>query len=121
MMNSCLQYIRVLYLRTGYLFIRLFFCYTIGSTTDAEHAMLEVPIAIIAYSGHRGEESPRAFVFNGKCIEVSKVIAQWVEENAVSKRRFRCFRVKGDDLGNHLLRYDEATGEWLYAGGTTDD
>jgi hypothetical protein len=78
------------------------------------------PIVIMAYAGHRGEESPRAFILGGKLIEVRKILAQWVEEDAASKRRFRCFRVEGDDLGQHLLRYDEAAGEWLYAGGKTD-
>jgi len=82
--------------------------------------MPEEPIVIIAYAGYRGEESPRAFILGGKRIEVRKIIARWVEEDAVSKKRFRCFRVKGDDLGNHLLRYDEATGDWLYSGETTD-
>jgi hypothetical protein len=78
------------------------------------------PIVIIAYAGYRGEESPRAFILNGKRIEVRKILAQWVEEDVVSKRTFRCFKVEGDNLGQHLLRYDETTGEWLYSGGTTD-
>jgi len=82
--------------------------------------MPEEPIVIIAYAGHRGEESPRAFILAGKGIEVRKILAQWVEEDAVSKRRFRCFRVKGDDLGIHLIRYDETAGNWLYAGEKTD-
>lgn len=81
--------------------------------------MPDEPIVIIAYAGYRGEESPRAFVLEGKRIEVRKILAQWVEEDVMSKRRFRCFRVKGDDFGNHLLRYDEATGDWLHSGGTT--
>jgi hypothetical protein len=38
----------------------------------------------------------------------------------VSKRRFRCFMVKGDDLGSHLLRYNEAAGECLYSGEKTN-
>lgn len=82
--------------------------------------MPDEPIVIIAYAGYRGEESPRAFIRGGKGIEVRRILDQWVEEDAVSRRRFRCFRVKGDDLGNHLLRYDETTGDWFYAGGKTD-
>ena len=80
--------------------------------------MPEQLIEVIAYAGYRSEESPRAFILGGKRIEVRKITARWVEEDAVSKRRFRCFRVKGDDRGNHLLRYDEATGDWLYSGET---
>ena len=78
------------------------------------------PIVIIAYAGYRGEESPRAFILGGKRIGVRKIIARWVEEDAVSKRRFRCFRVKGDDFGIHLIRYDEVNGVWIYSGETTD-
>jgi len=81
--------------------------------------MPDEPIVIISYAGYRGEESPRAFITGGKRIEVRKILAQWVEEDVVSKKRFRCFRVAGDDLRNHLLWYDEATGDWLYSGGTT--
>jgi hypothetical protein len=82
--------------------------------------MLEAPIVIIAYAGHRGEESPRAFILGGNRIEVRKILTQWVEEDAVSRRRFRCFRVEGDDLGIHLIRYDETAGNWLYSGEKTD-
>ena len=82
--------------------------------------MPDQPIVIIAYAGHRGEESPRAFILGGKLVEVRKVLSQWVEEYVVTKKRFRCFRVEGDDLGYHLLRYDEATGYWLYSGEKTD-
>jgi hypothetical protein len=82
--------------------------------------MLEEPIVMIAYAGHRGEESPRSFILDGKCIEMRKILTRWVEEDAVSKRRFRCFRVEGNDLGNHLLRYAEATGYWLYWREKTD-
>lgn len=75
---------------------------------------------IIAYAGYRGEESPRAFILGGNRIRLRKFFAQWVEENVVSKRRFRCFMVKGDDLGSHLLRYNEAAGECLYSGEKTN-
>jgi hypothetical protein len=88
--------------------------------TEAEPAMRYEPIVIIAYAGYRGEESPRAFIRGGKCIEVRRILAQWIEEDAVSQRRFRCFRVEGDDHGNHILRQVEPTGEWLYWGEKTD-
>jgi hypothetical protein len=82
--------------------------------------MFGEPIVIMAYAGHRGEESPRAFILSGKLVEVRNILDQWIEEDAVSKRRFRCFRVEGSDLVNHLLRHDEAGGDWFYAGGKTD-
>jgi len=88
--------------------------------SEEEDAMPEEPIVVVDYAGYRSEECPRAFILRGKRIEVRKLLGQWVEENALTNRRSRCFRVKGDDLGNHLLRYDEAAGNWLYAGETSD-
>ena len=82
--------------------------------------MAEKPVEVSAYSGYRGEESPRAFILGNKRIEVRMVLEQWIEEDAATKVRTRCFRVKGDDFRNHLLRYDEATGDWLYSGETTN-
>ena len=70
------------------------------------------PIEVVAYAGERGEESPRAFLLEGERIEVRKLLAQWVEEEATSRRRRRCFRVKGSDFRTRTLCYDEATGVW---------
>ena len=76
--------------------------------------MAERPIEVCAFSGYRGEESPRAFVLNGRRIEVRKVLAQWIEEDAATKERRRCFRVKGDDFRTHNLRCLEVDGVWLH-------
>ena len=80
--------------------------------------MPEEPIEVIAYAGERGEESPRAYLLGGKRIEVRKLLAQWLEEDATSRRSRRCFRVKGSDFHTRTLCYDEATGVWrLLEGG----
>jgi hypothetical protein len=80
--------------------------------------MTEQPIEVVAYAGERGEESPRAFTLEGKRIEVRKLLAQWHEEDATSRRRRRCFRVKGSDFRTRTLCYEEATGGWrLLEGG----
>ena len=70
------------------------------------------PIEVIAYAGERGEESPRSYLLGGKRIEVRKLLAQWLEEDAASRRRRRCFRVKGSDFFVRTLCYDEAMGVW---------
>jgi hypothetical protein len=76
------------------------------------------PIEVVAYAGERGEESPRAFLLEGQRIEVRKLLAQWLEEDATSRLRRRCFRVKGSDFRIRTLCYDEATGVWrLLEGG----
>jgi hypothetical protein len=74
--------------------------------------MPEQPIEVIAYAGERGEESPRAYLLGGKRIEVRKILALWIEEDATTRRRRRCFRVKGSDFRTRTLTYDEETGEW---------
>jgi hypothetical protein len=79
--------------------------------------MAEKPVDVSAWSGYRGEESPRAFILHGKRIEVLKVMEQWVEEDATTRVRRRCFRVKGDDFRNHILRCQEVDGVWLHEGG----
>jgi hypothetical protein len=79
--------------------------------------MSEKPIEVSAYSGYRGEESPRAFIMDGKRTEVRKVLEQWIEEDAATRVRRRCFRVKGDDFRTHTLRCQEVEGAWLYGGG----
>ena len=69
-------------------------------------------IEVIAYAGYRGEESPRAFILGGKRIEVRKLLAQWLEEDATTRQKRRCFRVKGSDFRTRTLCYDEATDVW---------
>ena len=78
--------------------------------------MAEKPVEVSAWAGYLGEESPRAFMLNGKRIGVRKVLAQLTCEDAVTKVRRRCFRVKGDDFRTHLLCCLEVDGVWLHGG-----
>ncbi|GAB4390276.1 MAG: hypothetical protein Kow0025_21200 [Thermodesulfovibrionales bacterium] len=74
------------------------------------------PIEVTAYSGYRGEETPRAFVLEGRRVEVSEVIDARVEEDAGGGPRRRVFRVKGSDGRVYRLYYSEAEAAW-FAGG----
>jgi len=76
--------------------------------------MAERAIEVSTYSGYRGDECPRAFILDEKRVEVRMVVAQWIEEDAATRVRRRCFRVKGDDLRTHTLRYLEDAGLWLH-------
>jgi hypothetical protein len=80
------------------------------------YAMVEKPVEVSTYSGYRGEESPRAFILDGKRIEVRMVLEQWIEEDAATKVGTRGFRVTGDDFRNHILRYLEVEGVWMHEG-----
>ncbi len=77
--------------------------------------MVEKPqmIEVIAYSGYKGEESPRAFFLEERWINVVKILGQWIEENEHSRERYHCFRVKGSDWRNRVICYNEGKKEWL--------
>jgi hypothetical protein len=72
----------------------------------------EEKIRVTAYSGHKGEETPRAFVLGGKRIEVVEIQESWVEEKIGDRTTKRFFKVKGSDGGIYKIFYDEKTAEW---------
>jgi hypothetical protein len=76
--------------------------------------MREERIEVTAYAGYRDEEAPRAMVLHGSKIEVIRFLDEWTEEESASRRRRRCFKVKGSDSRIHTLCYDVEEREWLY-------
>ena len=76
--------------------------------------MPEERIRVMAYSGYRGEEAPRAFMLGDRRIEVVEIQESWVEEGIGDRTTKRFFRVKGGDAGIHKIFCDEKTGEWYH-------
>jgi hypothetical protein len=74
--------------------------------------MSEERIRVIAYSGYKGEETPRAFVLGDKRIEVVEIQDRWIEEGIEDRTTKRFFKVKGSDGCIHKIFYDEKTAEW---------
>jgi len=74
--------------------------------------MSEEKIRVMAYSGHKGEESPRAFILGGRRIEVVEIQDRWIEEGIGDRATKRFFMIKGSDGGTHKIFYDEKTSEW---------
>ena len=70
-------------------------------------------IGVITYSGYRGEETPRSFIFQGKKIEVSEILCMWIEEGIKDRVRKRFFKVKGIDGYEYEIYYDEKVKEWF--------
>ena len=70
-------------------------------------------IGVITYSGYRGEETPRSFIFQGKKIEVSEILRMWIEEGIKDRVRKRFFKVKGIDGYEYEIYYDEKVKEWF--------
>ncbi len=76
--------------------------------------MSEEKVRVMAYSGNRGEETPRAFVLSGKKIEVVEIQEGWIEEGIEERTIKRFFKVTGSDGGIHKIFYDEKTAEWYH-------
>ena len=75
--------------------------------------MPEEKISVIAYSGYRGEETPKKIILHGNQIEVIEILDRWVEEGSVNRATKRFFRVKGSDGTIHKIYYDEGIFEWF--------
>ncbi len=76
--------------------------------------MSEEKVRVMAYSGNRGEETPRALVLDGRRIEVVGIQESWIEEGLGDRTTKRFFKVKGSDGGIHKIFYDEKAGEWYH-------
>jgi hypothetical protein len=76
--------------------------------------MSEEKVRVIAYSGYRGEETPRALELDGKRIEVVEIQERWIEQEIGDRATKRFFKVKGSDGGIHKIFYDEKTAEWYH-------
>ena len=76
--------------------------------------MREEKTEVTAYSGYRGEESPKAFIRQGRIITVVEILKRWIQEEAGKRKRRRFFEVRGSDDTSHRIVYDEESLEWFY-------
>ncbi len=65
-----------------------------------------VSVRVECYAGYRGEETPRRFSFGERQVEVDEVVDRWLSPD------HRYFKVRGDDGGVYVLRYDAVSGRW---------
>jgi len=70
-------------------------------------------IEVIAYSGYRGEETPKAILLRGTRIEVIEILNQWIEQRLDDRAAKRFYQIKGDDGVLHRVYYDEKAMEWF--------
>lgn len=63
-------------------------------------------IRVECYAGYRGEQTPRRFFIGDRGIEVVDVIDRWIDPD------YRYIKVRGDDDGIYILRYDVKTVLW---------
>ena len=70
-------------------------------------------IQVECYSGYKGEESPRAFVYLGKRHEVSEVLDRWYEGSVDPEAlRHNYFKVMTEKGGIFLIRYTPRFQSW---------
>jgi len=70
------------------------------------------PVEVRAYSGYRGEESPRAFRYEGTEHEVARILTASTERE-INGRWIRRFRVETDSGQQCTLVYDEKERGWF--------
>jgi hypothetical protein len=75
--------------------------------------MFEEKIKVIAYSGYRGEETPKTIFLHGTRIEIIEILNQWIEEGLDDKATKRFYQIKGNDGLVRRIYYDEKTMEWF--------
>jgi len=75
--------------------------------------MSYVKIKVIAYSGYRDDESPRAFLTNDETMTVVEIVDKWIEESYSDRMRKRFFTVKTQDNRQYKIDVDEKTSEWF--------
>ncbi len=69
-------------------------------------AMTEKPaartgnVAVEAYAGYKGEETPRAFIHEGVRREVRDIAQRWYTD------RYSYFKLFADDGLRYIIRYD---------------
>jgi hypothetical protein len=63
-------------------------------------------IHVECYAGNRGDETPRVLVIGGRRIGVVEVVDRWLAP------AHRYFKVRGNDGGVYIVRYDNAADRW---------
>ena len=58
------------------------------------------------YAGYRGEETPRCLYLGPRRIRVEEVLDRWLAPE------HRYFKLRGDDGGVYIVRYDSAADHW---------
>lgn len=74
--------------------------------SSRRHKQPELILAVEAYAGYKGEETPRAFTLDGQRREVREICQRWYGE------RHSFFKLEADDGHRYVLRYDPEELTW---------
>jgi hypothetical protein len=75
-------------------------------------------LKVQCYAGYQGEETPQRFSIGKRVIEITAILDRWLAP------AHRYFKVKGDDDGVYILRYDVDADRWemtLFDSGRRDE
>lgn len=72
--------------------------------SDRPSTGLEVQVE--CYAGFRSEESPRRFSIGARAVAVVEILDRWLSP------AHYYFKLRGDDGGIYILRYDVARDRW---------
>lgn len=63
-------------------------------------------IRVECYAGYRGEEKPRLLLLGKRKVAVVEIVDRWLDPD------HRYFKVRGDDAGLYIIRYDVQGDNW---------
>lgn len=71
-------------------------------------------ITVLAHSGYKGLEKPKAFFIDDERVEVKEILDSW-HEGSIDPKVYikRYFKVKGSDNYEYTIYYDEGLKEWF--------
>lgn len=71
-------------------------------------------IRVLAHSGYKVFEKPKAFFIDDERIEVKEILSSWHEASLDPKVYIkRYFKIKGTDGYKYTIYHDEGTKEWF--------
>ena len=72
-----------------------------------------VQVQVEAYAGYRANESPRAFVLEGRRVEVDQVVDRWYEGGLSPRdQKLDYYKVRTGDGREFILRYNAQFDSW---------
>ena len=69
--------------------------------TESSHIL-----RVECYAGHRADTEPRRLHIGQREVAVTEIIDRWLDP------RHRYFKLRGDDGGVYIVRYDSAADRW---------
>jgi len=77
---------------------------------------LPLPIHVECYAGSRGEETPRAFAYEGRWFRIVRIVRRWIEEQITAGCGRRVwFTVEVHDGELMTIYYDTMLEMWFWA------